>query len=85
MDMYIPISIPIPISIEKIKYYSYSYPYTVKVEIPRQLADLFTKPLARDRFNNLRIELLILDMKNMLYNLLAFQSYNYMCYFGLKS
>jgi len=29
------------------------------------LADLFTKPLAKDRFNKLRTELGILDMTNM--------------------
>jgi len=29
------------------------------------LADLFTKPLARDRFNKLRTELGILDIKNV--------------------
>jgi len=30
-----------------------------------QLVDLFTKPLACDRFNKLRIELGVLDMKNV--------------------
>jgi len=35
------------------------------VKIENQLADLFTKPLARDRFNKLRTELGILDMKNV--------------------
>jgi len=35
------------------------------VKTENQLADLFTKPLARDRFNKLRIELGILDMKNI--------------------
>jgi len=35
------------------------------VKIENQLADLFTKPLARDRFNNVRTELGILDMKNV--------------------
>ena len=34
------------------------------VKTENQLADLFTKPLARDRFNKLRIELGILDIKN---------------------
>jgi len=35
------------------------------VKTENQLVDLFTKPLARDRFNKLRIELGILDMKNV--------------------
>ena len=35
------------------------------VKTENQLADLFTKPLARDRFNKLRTELGILDMKNV--------------------
>jgi len=35
------------------------------VKIENQLADLFTKPLAGDRFNKLRTELGILDMKNL--------------------
>ena len=35
------------------------------VESENQLAVLFTKPLARDRFNKLRTELGILDMKNV--------------------
>jgi len=33
------------------------------VKTENQLANLFTKPLARDRFNKLRTELGILDMK----------------------
>jgi len=35
------------------------------VKSKNQLVDLFTKPLARDRFNKLIIELGILDMKNV--------------------
>jgi len=35
------------------------------VKTENQLANLFTKPLARDRFNKLRTELGILDMKNV--------------------
>ena len=35
------------------------------VKTENQLADLFTKPLAGDRFNKLRTELGILDIKNM--------------------
>jgi len=35
------------------------------VKTENQLADLFTKPLTRDRFNKLRTELSILDMKNV--------------------
>jgi len=35
------------------------------VKIEHQLADLFTKPLARDRFNKLRTELRILDIKSV--------------------
>ena len=35
------------------------------VKNENQLANLFTKPLARDRFNKLRTELCILDMKNV--------------------
>jgi len=35
------------------------------VKTENQLADLFTKPLARDRFNELRTELGILDTKNV--------------------
>jgi len=35
------------------------------VKTENQLADLFTKPLARDRFNKLRTELGILDIKNV--------------------
>jgi len=35
------------------------------VKIENQLADIFTKPLAHDRFNKLRTELGILDMKNI--------------------
>ena len=35
------------------------------VKIEHQLVDLFTKPLVRDRFNKLRNELGILDIKNM--------------------
>jgi len=35
------------------------------VKTENQLADLFTKPLARDRFNKLRSELGVLDMKNI--------------------
>jgi len=35
------------------------------VKTENQLADLFTKPLARDRFNKLRTELDVLDMKNI--------------------
>jgi len=35
------------------------------VKTKNQLADLFTKPLARDRFNKLRTELGILDIKNV--------------------
>jgi len=33
--------------------------------VKNQLADLFTKPLARDRFNKLRTEFGVLDMKNV--------------------
>jgi len=35
------------------------------VKTENQLADLFAKPLARDRFNRLRTELGILDIKNV--------------------
>ena len=35
------------------------------VKTENQLVDLFTKSLARDRFNNLRTELGILDMNNV--------------------
>ena len=35
------------------------------VKTKNQLADLFNKPLARDRFNKLRTELVVLDMKNV--------------------
>jgi len=35
------------------------------VKTKNQLAGLFTKPLARDRFNNLRTKPVILDMKNV--------------------
>ena len=35
------------------------------VKTKNQLADLFTKPLARDRFNKLRTELGILDINNV--------------------
>ena len=35
------------------------------VKTKNQLANLFTKPLARDRFNKLRTELGILDIKNV--------------------
>ena len=35
------------------------------VKTENQLVDLFTKPLASDRFNKLRTELGILDMKNV--------------------
>jgi len=35
------------------------------VKTENQLADLFTKPLASDRFNKLRTELGVLDMKNI--------------------
>jgi len=35
------------------------------VKTENQLADLFIKPLARDRFNKLRTELGVLDMKNI--------------------
>ena len=35
------------------------------VKTENQLADLFTKPLARDKFNKLRTELGVLDMKNI--------------------
>jgi len=35
------------------------------VKTENQLADLFTKPFAHDRFNKLRTELGILDMKNV--------------------
>ena len=35
------------------------------VKTENQLADLFTKPLARDRFNKLRTEIGVLDMKNL--------------------
>ena len=35
------------------------------VKTENQLADFFTKPLARDRFNKLRTELGILDIKNV--------------------
>jgi len=35
------------------------------VKTENQLVDLFTKPLLRDRFNKLRTELGILDMKNV--------------------
>jgi len=36
------------------------------IETNKQLADFFTKPLARDRFNLLRTELSILDVSNVL-------------------
>ena len=40
--------------------------YEIKfVKTKNQLVDLFTKPLAHDRFNKLKIELGILDMKNV--------------------
>jgi len=35
------------------------------VKIEHQLVDLLTKPLARDRFNKLRTELCILDIRNV--------------------
>jgi len=35
------------------------------VKTENQLADLFIKPLARDKFNKLRTELGILDMNNV--------------------
>jgi len=35
------------------------------VKTEYQMVDLFTKPLARDRFNKLRTELGILNMKNV--------------------
>ena len=35
------------------------------VKTENQLADLFTKPLARDRFNKPRTELGVLNMKNI--------------------
>jgi len=35
------------------------------VESGKQLVNLFTKPLAKDRFNYLRIELGIIDLINM--------------------
>ena len=35
------------------------------VKTENQLADLFTKPLTRDRFNKLRTELGVVDMKNI--------------------
>jgi len=35
------------------------------IETNKQLADFFTKPLARDRFNHLRTELGILDISNV--------------------
>jgi len=35
------------------------------VKTENQLADLFTKPLARGKFNKLRTELGVLDMKNL--------------------
>jgi len=35
------------------------------VKTENQLVDLFTKPLARDRFDKLRTELGILDMKDV--------------------
>jgi len=35
------------------------------MKIENQLANLFTKPLARDRFNKLITELGVLDMKNI--------------------
>ena len=35
------------------------------IETNKQLADFFTKPLARDRFNLLRTELGILDISNV--------------------
>ena len=37
------------------------------VKTENQLADLFTKPLARDRINKLRTELGILDIKNVVW------------------
>ena len=36
------------------------------VKTKNQLADLFTKPLVRDRFNKLRKKLNILDLKNVI-------------------
>jgi len=41
------------------------------VKIENQLEDLFTKPLACDRFNKLRTELSVLDMKNFVDIILA--------------
>ena len=35
------------------------------IESEKQLADFFTKPLAKDRFNYLRTELGILDYSNI--------------------
>jgi len=35
------------------------------IESKKQLADFFTKPLAKDKFNYLRIELGILDYSNV--------------------
>jgi len=35
------------------------------IEIDKQFADFFTKPLAKDRFNILRTELGILDVSNV--------------------
>jgi len=35
------------------------------IESEKQLADFFTKPLAKDRFNYLRTELGILDYSNV--------------------
>jgi len=48
------------------------------VKTENQLADLFTKPLARDRLNKLGIELGIIDMKNVcwyLFDLLILLDY----------
>ena len=42
------------------------------VKTENQLADLFTKPLTRDRFSKLRTGLVILDMKNI-----------FLCVFGM--
>ena len=36
------------------------------IESEKQLADFFTKPLAKDRFNYLRTELGILDYSNII-------------------
>jgi len=40
--------------------------YEIKfIESKKQLADFFTKPLSKDRFNYLRTELGILDISNI--------------------